>query len=98
MEVVWQIQRQKPLAFEFNERFLLDINEHAYSCLYGTFLGNCDKDRKVKDVKIFLYSIFKDLKIPQRTNSLWAQMEQEIEDYKNPFYKVNFFYGKNNKG
>uniref|UniRef100_A0A915CNR6 Phosphatidylinositol-3-phosphatase n=1 Tax=Ditylenchus dipsaci TaxID=166011 RepID=A0A915CNR6_9BILA len=46
LDVVWQLMRRKPVAFEFNERFLLEINEHAYSCVYGTFLGNCDKDRK----------------------------------------------------
>jgi myotubularin-related protein 6/7/8 len=39
--------RINPLAFEFNEPFLLELNEHAYSCLYGQFIGNCDKDREV---------------------------------------------------
>lgn len=47
LDVVWQLTRKKPLDFEFNERFLIEINEHAYACEYGTFVGNCDKDRKV---------------------------------------------------
>jgi myotubularin-related protein 6/7/8 len=41
--------RNRPLAFEFNERFLLELNEHAYSCVYGQFIGNCDKDREASD-------------------------------------------------
>lgn len=35
------------MSFEFNERFLVELNEYVYSCIYGQFLGNCDKDRKV---------------------------------------------------
>uniref|UniRef100_A0AC34FWT3 Phosphatidylinositol-3-phosphatase n=1 Tax=Panagrolaimus sp. ES5 TaxID=591445 RepID=A0AC34FWT3_9BILA len=73
LEVVYQLTRQKPLDFEFNERFLIEINEHAYSCIYGTFIGNCDKDRK-------------DLRLSARTESLWKHLDKYIDDYKNPFY------------
>lgn len=47
LDTVYQLMRKNPTAFEFNERFLIYINEHVYSMIYGTFLGNCDKDRKV---------------------------------------------------
>lgn len=50
--------RLQPRAFEFNERYLIDIHEHAYSCQYGTFLGNCDKDRKVCSAEIVKLIIF----------------------------------------
>lgn len=33
--------------FQFNERCLIEMHEHAYSCQFGTFIGNCEKDRKV---------------------------------------------------
>uniref|UniRef100_A0A914BYE1 Phosphatidylinositol-3-phosphatase n=1 Tax=Acrobeloides nanus TaxID=290746 RepID=A0A914BYE1_9BILA len=79
IDVVYQLMRQKPTAFEFNERFLLEINEHAYSCMYGTFLGNCDKDRK-------------DLRVATRTHSLWAHIDSNLEHYKNPFYKSTSYY------
>jgi hypothetical protein len=32
-------------AFEFNERFLLTLHDHVQSCQFGTFVGNCEKDR-----------------------------------------------------
>ena len=41
-----QVAQQFPNAFEFNEYFLTTILDHLYSCLFGTFLYNCDKERK----------------------------------------------------
>lgn len=32
-----------PSAFEFNELFLITILDHLYSCLFGTFLSNCEQ-------------------------------------------------------
>jgi hypothetical protein len=34
------VLRQFPSAFEFNEKFILEIQHATYSCLYGTFLCN----------------------------------------------------------
>ena len=45
IECVWQMTQQYPCAFQFNERFLLTIHDHAFSCQFGTFIGNCEKDR-----------------------------------------------------
>ncbi|KAL3085206.1 hypothetical protein niasHS_010275 [Heterodera schachtii] len=76
LDCVYQLLRKKPMFFEFNERFLVELNEHAYSCVYGQFVGNCDKDRK-------------DLRTVSKTNSLWAHMDLHIDDYLNPFYDPN---------
>ncbi len=45
LEGVWQMIQQFPSAFQFNERYLLTLHDHVYSCQYGTFIGNCEKDR-----------------------------------------------------
>ncbi|KAK4547985.1 hypothetical protein LTR36_010705 [Oleoguttula mirabilis] len=45
VEAVWQIQRQYPDEFEFNERFLLRLLYQTYAGQYGEFLFNCDKER-----------------------------------------------------
>ncbi len=45
LECVWQLTQQFPCAFEFNEIFLIKLHEHVYSCQFGTFIGNCHKDR-----------------------------------------------------
>ncbi|KAK6036262.1 hypothetical protein COOONC_26233, partial [Cooperia oncophora] len=78
LDCVHFIAEQKPLAFQFNERFLIEIHEHAYSCQFGTFIGNCEKDRK-------------DLNVRKRTKSLWTFMDQRLDDYLNPFYEPTTF-------
>lgn len=45
LECVWQLSLQFPCAFEYNERFLLHLHDQVYSCQYGNFLGNCQKER-----------------------------------------------------
>ncbi|KAF5389902.1 hypothetical protein D9757_003599 [Collybiopsis confluens] len=49
LESVRQIQRQFPERFEFNQRFLHQLYYHTYSCQFGTFLFNCERERKVGD-------------------------------------------------
>ncbi|PFH54167.1 hypothetical protein AMATHDRAFT_72690 [Amanita thiersii Skay4041] len=49
LECVRQMQIQFPERFEFNERFLRQLYYHLYSCQFGTFLYNCERDRKVGD-------------------------------------------------
>uniref|UniRef100_A0A0R3QTF2 phosphatidylinositol-3,5-bisphosphate 3-phosphatase n=1 Tax=Brugia timori TaxID=42155 RepID=A0A0R3QTF2_9BILA len=85
LDATFQIMRQYPCAFEFNERYLIHMHEHAYSCQFGTFLGNCDKDRK-------------DLNLAKRTQSLWAFLDDRHDDYINPLYEMNKygFLGKIN--
>lgn len=39
------LSSQFPTAFEFNERLLLTILDHLYSCRFGTFLYNCESAR-----------------------------------------------------
>ena len=45
LDATWQMMTQFPAAFQFNERFLLTLHDHLYSSQFGTFLGNCEKDR-----------------------------------------------------
>ena len=45
LDCVWQLTQQFPTAFQFNERYLLALHDHAFSCQFGTFVGNCEKDR-----------------------------------------------------
>lgn len=49
LESVRQVQRQFPERFEFNERYLQQLYYHLYSCQFGTFLYNCDRDRRVAE-------------------------------------------------
>ncbi|KAM9538303.1 phosphatidylinositol-3,5-bisphosphate 3-phosphatase MTMR8 isoform 1-T1 [Guaruba guarouba] len=74
IECVWQLMQQFPCSFEFSERFLLEIHDHVYSCQFGNFLGNCHKERE-------------DLKIFQKTHSLWPFLLQKKQELRNPLYK-----------
>ncbi|XP_034080420.1 myotubularin-related protein 7b [Gymnodraco acuticeps] len=75
VECVWQLSEQFPCAFEFNERFLVTIHTHIYSCQYGTFLGNCQKERR-------------DMRLGERTHSVWPELWKERAQYTNPLYRA----------
>ncbi|XP_043918708.1 myotubularin-related protein 9 [Protopterus annectens] len=45
LDCVWQIQRQFPCSFEFNELFLIMLFEHSYASQFGTYLGNNEAER-----------------------------------------------------
>ena len=45
VDVVFQLTRQFPTAFEFNELYLLTIADAACSRLFTTFLGDCERAR-----------------------------------------------------
>ena len=46
LEAVRNIQRQFHARFEFNELFLHDLHTHLYSCQFGTFLFNSERERR----------------------------------------------------
>ncbi|KAK5618861.1 Myotubularin- protein 2 [Crenichthys baileyi] len=76
IDCVWQLTRQFPAAFEFNEYFLVTILDHLYSCLFGTFLCNSEQQRLKEE-------------IPKRTVSLWSYINSQLEEFTNPMY-VNY--------
>lgn len=45
IDCVWQVLVQSPSAFEFNERYLILILDHLYSCRFGTFLYDSQRER-----------------------------------------------------
>ncbi|GFU50483.1 myotubularin-related protein 9 [Nephila pilipes] len=78
LDCVYQIHQQFPCSFEFNEQFLVTLFEHAYASQFGTFLGNCDKDRN-------------DWKLSEMTVSLWSMLNRTdvLLTYLNPMYEPN---------
>ena len=43
LDSVYQIMRQFPTIFQFNNKFLVKLAVHCSSHKYGTFLFNCDR-------------------------------------------------------
>jgi len=73
LDCVYQIMVQYPSIFEFNSKFLVDIAHHAYSLRFGTFIQNCDNDRRK-------------LSLRGKTVSLWSYINSQKNEYKNMFY------------
>ncbi|XP_058856725.1 myotubularin-like isoform X2 [Acipenser ruthenus] len=73
IDCVWQMTKQFPTAFEFNELFLMTILDNLYSCRFGTFLYNCE-------------SVRDNMKVKEKTVSLWSMINSENGKYINPFY------------
>jgi hypothetical protein len=75
MDVVYQIWRQFPLSFEFNESFLLEVVSQVPACRFGTFLFDNLRERRERSVR-------------QNTVSLWTSLLSPENRFKyiNVFY------------
>ncbi|KAK3044742.1 hypothetical protein LTS18_000475, partial [Coniosporium uncinatum] len=73
LDAVYQLQYQYPTRFEFSERFLRRLLYHLYSCQYGTFLYDCEKQRVDADVK-------------HKTRSVWDFFLSRKQEFLNKDY------------
>lgn len=73
LDCVYQLVAQYPECFEFNTKYLLCLSEHIYSCRFGNFL--CDTEREREMVA----------GIRQRTHSLFDYLDGR-EDLHNAAY------------
>ncbi|RDW84578.1 putative myotubularin [Coleophoma cylindrospora] len=73
LDATYQLLRQNPTRFEFNERFLRRLLYHLYSCQYGTFLYNNEKSRL-------------DARVQLRTSSVWDYFLSRRAEFTNKDY------------
>ncbi|KAI2630435.1 phosphatases II [Xylaria nigripes] len=73
LDATWQLLRQHPTRFEFNERFLRRLLYHLYAGQYGTFLYNSEKQR----IDAHAY---------ERTRSVWDYFLARRPEFLNPDY------------
>lgn len=73
LDCTYQLLRQHPTRFEYNERFLRRLLYHLYSCQYGTFLYNSEKQRV-------------DARVMERTSSVWDYFLCRRQEFTNPNY------------
>ncbi len=74
LDATYQLLHQNPSRFEFNERFLRRLLYHLYSCQYGTFLYNNERERMEAGVQ-------------QKTRSVWDYFLGRKEQFLNPQYE-----------
>lgn len=73
LDATYQLLHQHPTRFEFNERFLRRLLYHLYSCQYGTFLYNSEKERVESHVR-------------DKTRSVWDYFLSRKEQFLNDEY------------
>lgn len=76
LDCVYQLLRQHPTKFEFNSRFLKRLFYHHYSCQYGTFL--CNSEREMNEV----------YHIQNSTVSVWDYFNSRTAEFTNQQYKT----------
>eukprot|EP00002_Diphylleia_rotans_P032770 TRINITY_DN6913_c0_g1_i1.p1 TRINITY_DN6913_c0_g1~~TRINITY_DN6913_c0_g1_i1.p1 ORF type:complete len:986 (-),score=164.17 TRINITY_DN6913_c0_g1_i1:57-3014(-) len=74
LDCVYQLVKEHPTAFEFNESLLLLIADELYSCRFGTFLYNSEMERKRASVT-------------RKCVSLWTQVNTHTYEYRNHAYE-----------
>lgn len=74
LDCVFQLVHQFPSQFEFDGRLLARLADHIFSCKYGSFFGNNEKDRETE-------------KIPSRTMSAWTPILGNIKAFRSAYFK-----------
>jgi myotubularin-related protein 6/7/8 len=89
LDCVRQMQRQYPERFEYNSKYLEDLYYHLYSCQFGTFISNTERQRKtpggIDDDNASLLVASKP-PICERTVSIWDFAATNVDAYKNASY------------
>ena len=73
LDATYQLLCRHPTRFEFNERFLRRLLYHLYSCQYGTFLYNNEKERV-------------EARVSEKTRSVWDYFISRKAQFTNDRY------------
>lgn len=78
MDCIYQLHCQFPCSFEFGTNLLIILFEHSFSSQYGTFLGDCERDREA-------------MRLHTKTTSLWSYLNRHdvLKSLLNPIYEPN---------
>jgi myotubularin-related protein 1/2 len=74
LDAVYQLINVFPTHFEYNSRYLMLVAKHIYSCRYGTFLCNNERERVASQVE-------------DRSLSLWDHLNANRKYLTQPFYR-----------
>jgi myotubularin-related protein 1/2 len=72
LDCTHQLLAQFPCAFEFTDSFLIAIADALFSCRFGTFLYNSDKERLDRGA--------------YRAPQLWPHLASRAAEFASPFY------------
>lgn len=103
LDCVWQIHRQYPTRFEFNEAWLSTLHRELYECRFGTFIANSERERKqapeagrrviVKDTQSVWNYLLSEEHSSAFTN---AKFDRSLDDPKRPDADMGVLLVKSN--
>ncbi|KAK3083958.1 hypothetical protein FSP39_006006 [Pinctada imbricata] len=73
LDCVFQLIKQFPCAFQFNEAYLIKLVQHTYSHLFGTFLCNSTQERLRAELE-------------KHTASVWSLLHPSNKQFHNNLY------------
>eukprot|EP01105_Mastigella_eilhardi_P010259 TRINITY_DN23_c0_g1_i1.p1 TRINITY_DN23_c0_g1~~TRINITY_DN23_c0_g1_i1.p1 ORF type:complete len:520 (+),score=110.49 TRINITY_DN23_c0_g1_i1:1480-3039(+) len=81
LHIVWQLLRQFPMSFEFNEQMLVELADATHTWQWGTFLADTERERVLPPSQ-------RGLDLPSTTASLWDYVNSpaEMARFRNPLY------------
>jgi hypothetical protein len=81
LDAVYQLLYIQPNRFEFNERFLKRLLYHAYSCQYGSFLYDSERERI-------------EAKVRKRTHCVWDYFLARRKEFLNSDFDATLDVGE----
>lgn len=84
LDCLWQVHRQCPQRFEYNEAFLRVLLREVYSCTSGSFIADSERERRVVDPLDGIHR----RPIVECTPSVWDELlsEANVEQFRNDAY------------
>lgn len=82
LDAVYQVWIQFPTQFEWNDELLRFLNDQVYSCEYGTFLLNNERERDLLKSK-------GGKSIRELCPSIWDAVEDNREHFTNKLYEIS---------
>ncbi|KAI8910193.1 protein-tyrosine phosphatase-like protein [Gorgonomyces haynaldii] len=90
LDCLYQIWTQFPTKFEYDQRLLGFLFEHVYSCQFGDFLFNNEKERS--------QFRFNGKTIQEATVSIWDHIKNNKHDFYNALYAEEVSHDGNGLG
>jgi hypothetical protein len=79
LDCAWQLLRQYPACFEFGPRLLSTLAHHLYSCAFGDFLGNNERERAEMELDAKTPSLFDWIVDPSRRSGFLNPLYRTAE-------------------
>ncbi|KAJ3041739.1 hypothetical protein HDV00_008827 [Rhizophlyctis rosea] len=83
LDCLYQLWVQFPTHFEFSDKLLSVLNTHVYSCQFGSFLFNCERERRQYVRRGSGRTV---VGVDQVTKSVWDFVLSRREEFLNPNY------------